>query len=89
VCLEDRATDVQVREIVVLPEFQGRGVGSALLGRVLDRARARQVPVRLRTRITNRAARLYRRLGFRETGRTETHLLLEWGADVRTCETIT
>lgn len=82
VCLEDRATDVQVREIVVLPEFQGRGVGSALLGRVLDRARARKVPVRLRTRITNRAARLYRRLGFRETGRTETHLLLEWGADV-------
>jgi GNAT superfamily N-acetyltransferase len=78
VCVEDRADDVHVRELVILPEFQGRGIGSALLGEAIARARGRGVPVRLGTFHRNRAAELYRRLGFQETGRTPTHILMEW-----------
>ena len=78
VCIEERADDVHVRELVIRPELQGRGIGTALLGQAIERARGRGVPVRLGTFHRNRAAGLYRRLGFRETGRTRTHILMEW-----------
>jgi len=77
-CVEDRATDLHVREIVIAPAFQGRGIGTTLLQDVLQRASDRGVPVHLGTFHVNRAAALYRRLGFQEVARTTTHLLLEW-----------
>jgi ribosomal protein S18 acetylase RimI-like enzyme len=81
VCVEEHADHVLVREIAVAPAFQGRGIGSAVLRETQARARARGVPVRLGTFLTNRAAALYRRLGFRETGRSTTHIGFEWDAD--------
>jgi ribosomal protein S18 acetylase RimI-like enzyme len=77
-CVEERADDLHVREIVVHPDFQNRGVGTTVLRQTIERACARGVPVRLGTFLVNRAAELYRRLGFRETGRTATHILFEW-----------
>lgn len=80
VCVEDRGDDVLVRELVLLPEFQGHGVGTAILREVIDLARSRRVRVRLGTFYQNRAVALYRRLGFQEIGRTQTHVLMEWKA---------
>ena len=80
-CVEDRERDIMVRELVLLPAFQGRGIGSALLREVIERARRRHVPVRLGALHENRAINLYRRLGFHDLGRTETHILLEWTGD--------
>src|SRR5438093_8403317 len=48
-CVEDRRGDVHVRELVLLPEFQGRRIGSTLLEDVIAHARRRGVPVRLGT----------------------------------------
>ena len=79
--VEDRGADVHVRELVILPEFQGRGVGSHVLRGVIERAKARRVPVRLGTQHANRAAELYRRLGFREFERTATHVLMDWSSE--------
>jgi hypothetical protein len=45
---------------------------------VIENAGVRQVPVRLGTFRVNRAVNLYRRLGFREVGKTDTHILMEW-----------
>ena len=81
VCIEDRDDDIHVREIVLAPEYQGRGIGSSILREVMERARTRRVPVRLGTQHKNRALGLYSRLGFREVGRTETHVLLEWSSE--------
>ena len=78
VCIEDRSDLIHVRELVVLPEFQNGGIGTAVLLQVMAHAEARGVPVQLGTHHMNRAAELYRRLGFREIGRTETHILFEW-----------
>lgn len=78
VCIEEREDCVFVRELVLLPGFQGRGIGSEVLRGVTESARRRGVPVRLGTCHMNRAADLYRRLGFRETGRTDSHILMEW-----------
>ncbi len=77
-CVEDRDGDIHLCEIVIDPEFQGKGVGTNILGEVIEYARMRQVPVRLRTHLMNRAAALYRRLGFQECGRTNSHVLMEW-----------
>ncbi|MBO0731354.1 MAG: GNAT family N-acetyltransferase [Acidimicrobiaceae bacterium] len=75
VCIEDRTEDVHVREIVIAPHFQRRGIGSAIIREAVEGARERRVPVVLGTFRLNQASALYQRLGFRETGRTETHTL--------------
>jgi GNAT superfamily N-acetyltransferase len=80
VSIEERAADIHVRELVVAPAFQGRGIGTTILQDLIERARVRGVPIRLGTHRVNRANHLYRRLGFRETGQTDTHILLEWAA---------
>ena len=76
--VEDRGNDIHVRELVILPSFQGKGIGSQILSDIIKRAKICQVPIRLRTQRANRAVELYLRLGFREVGRTETHILMEW-----------
>jgi ribosomal protein S18 acetylase RimI-like enzyme len=75
VCIEDRDADVHVRIIVIAPEFQNRGIGTAIILEAIEHARSRGVPVVLGTHHQNRAADLYRRLGFVQAGATETHRL--------------
>jgi GNAT superfamily N-acetyltransferase len=50
--------------IALLPEHRGRGVGTLLLKRYLEEARAHFPAVSLSVSPGNPAARLYRRLGF-------------------------
>ena len=75
--VEDHANEVRLVELVVHPEFQGRGIGSAFLRQLTERAGKRCVPLRLQVLVKNRAIDLYRRLGFREYERTETHVMME------------
>ena len=76
--VEDRSDLVHLRELVLLPEFQNRGIGAMLLRQVMKHAEERGVPVQLGTLHANRAVDLYRRVGFREIGRTDTHTLFKW-----------
>ncbi|MDR6413657.1 ribosomal-protein-alanine N-acetyltransferase [Pseudarthrobacter sulfonivorans] len=64
-CIEPIA-DVQT--IAVVPEFEGRGIGSALLTRLIDEARRRRAAdVLLEVREDNpRAQQLYVRFGFEQ-----------------------
>jgi ribosomal protein S18 acetylase RimI-like enzyme len=80
-CIENRDGHIYLRELVIDPDFQGRGIGSQIIRDVLESAIASGVPVRLQTHIVNRAADLYRRMGFQETERTGSHLLMEWNHD--------
>jgi GNAT superfamily N-acetyltransferase len=76
--IECRDDVIFVHELVIDPDFQGRGIGTRILESVFKDAVKRALPVRLQTHLVNRAANLYRRLGFRECGRTGTHILMEW-----------
>ncbi len=78
--IEDRPDHIYVSEIVIVPQFQGRGIGSRLLNEEMQRGRETKSPLRLQVLKANRAIELYRRLGFKECGTTETHLCMVWEA---------
>ncbi len=69
--------EVDVVEIQLLPEYQGQGIGTALLHQELQFADAHGLPVRLQVLHKNRARVLYERFGFRVYDETETHFLIE------------
>ena len=63
--LQETEECIHLRDIQVRKEFQGRGVGSAILNDIISRADASGLPVRLRVLTGNRARHWYKRLGFR------------------------
>jgi ribosomal protein S18 acetylase RimI-like enzyme len=67
--LED---EVRLAEIMVLPEYRGKGLASTAIRQVLAGAASSARPVRLMVNVLNaNAIRLYERLGFQRTGGTE------------------
>jgi ribosomal protein S18 acetylase RimI-like enzyme len=72
---------VHLVDIALTPEWRGRGVGTAILGGLMDEARALDLPLTLQVARDNLAAqRLYHRLAFVATTADETHLTLTWRA---------
>jgi ribosomal protein S18 acetylase RimI-like enzyme len=59
------AAELRLVDIALLPEQQGRGLGTALIEDLQRQAASRRVPLRLQVRPGNPAFRLYSRLGFR------------------------
>ncbi len=75
--VDESPRQVEVLEIQVRPERQKRGLGSRVLEDRIAAARARDQAVRLSVGLKNRGAyRLYRRLGFKERERTDTHFVM-------------
>jgi ribosomal protein S18 acetylase RimI-like enzyme len=69
---------VEVGEIQIAPEYQNNGIGTCLLRDTIARARTERRKVVLSIGLQNhRAFQLYLQLGFRHTGQTDTHNLLE------------
>lgn len=81
--VQRRDDEIRVVDIALLPEARGRGIGGALMHRVLEEARERKVPCRIHVEADNPAMRLYRRLGFREVDENGVYKLMEWRAGVR------
>jgi ribosomal protein S18 acetylase RimI-like enzyme len=55
--------------IQILPDYRGRGIGTAIITQLLHEARAMVVPLELTvSRHNSNAERLYARLGFRRVG---------------------
>jgi len=76
IAVEWGAADVFLANIEILPEYQRRGLGAALVTQIITEAEACHLPVRLQVIKINPARRLYERLGFVSTGETETHHLM-------------
>lgn len=78
------ATDLGPRalhliDIALVPEWRGRGLGRAILRRLIAEAGAQALPLTLQVARDNLAAqRLYRRLGLEATTADATYLTMRW-----------
>lgn len=65
--VEERADHIFLNRIALLPSWQGRGIGTRLIRKVIHDAEEAGLPVCLSVLANNPARRLYERLGFRVT----------------------
>jgi len=70
--------EIRLVDIALLPEYRNHGTGAGLIKRLQVEALIEQKPLRLQVAITNRAVRLYQRLGFVATNDGGSHLQMEW-----------
>ena len=71
--LDRDETGYFLKRIEVHPSFQGRGVGTAVIQEIIDKASFERENVRLMVFKINPAQGLYKRLGFKIVDETETH----------------
>ncbi len=69
-----RPAEVWLDLVELLPAYQGRGLGTAIVRDVVADAHRDGLPVALQVLKNNPARRLYARLGFQVEGETPTHL---------------
>jgi ribosomal protein S18 acetylase RimI-like enzyme len=67
-----------IEEIALLPEAQGRGIGTRLIEDIRQAAQRRGVPVRLSVFASNPAQALYARLGFEVVRVEDPRMAMEW-----------
>lgn len=70
--------ELRLFNIMIAPEFQNRGLGTAVLRQLQTEAKALGVPLRLQVLKVNPARRLYARLGFTTVEETATHVRMLW-----------
>jgi ribosomal protein S18 acetylase RimI-like enzyme len=76
--VDRRPNELNIMDIALLPEYQNRGIGTALIRAVMDEARASSRSVQLHVETFNRARHLYERLGFSSTQVDGVHIRMEW-----------
>ncbi len=82
--VEEDDDGIYLAEIEILPEWQGRGIGSSVICSLMREAAACTKPLTLRVlHVNERARALYERLGFHEFKQIETHTYLRWQPSVR------
>ena len=69
---------LNVDQIYLLPEYQGKGIGAACMRRIIDDANQEQKPVTLQVlKINTRATAFYQRLGFTIVNENATHFQMK------------
>jgi ribosomal protein S18 acetylase RimI-like enzyme len=77
--VEDEEDAIRLAEIEILPDWQGRGIGSSIVRWLMQEAAKAEKPLTLRVlHINERARALYERLGLRPFKEIETHVYLCW-----------
>jgi len=71
--------EIRLLDIAILPEYRRRGIGTHLIRKLQDEARAAGLPLHHSVELDNpRARRLYERLGFVAVQTHGMHTLMEW-----------
>jgi len=79
--VDRRPDEFCILDIALLPEYRGRGIGTALLQEIIEEATVEDKPIRLHVEPTNPARRLYTRLGFTEVRENGPYIQMEWLPD--------
>lgn len=76
--VENQGPELFIRMLLLLPEYQGRGIGTRLVNAVIESARAQSKGVSLQVfKVNKRAIRFYRHHGFRVAGTTPAGFTME------------
>lgn len=82
--LVEREPDhIALQQIFLRPAYQGKGIGTELVRRLMAESEALGLPLRLRVLRVNPAQRLYLRLGFRVVDTTKERYFMEYAATGR------
>lgn len=76
--------DIHVVDLSLVPECRNRGIGTKVLRTLLEEALADAKIVGLQVAVTNRAIRLYERLGFSTIKDGGAYISMEWHPPART-----
>ncbi|GAA0328315.1 GNAT family N-acetyltransferase [Sphingomonas oligophenolica] len=76
--LQERESRLHIVDIALMPEWCGKGLGSAILHGLIEAAGSKGKGVGIFVEKYNPALRLYRRLGFTEIQDTDIYLEMEW-----------
>lgn len=76
--LHRRQAEIRIMDIVLLPEFRSRGIGTELLRKVLAEGEESKLAVTIHVERFNPALCLYRRLGFQLEEDKGVYLFLKW-----------
>jgi ribosomal protein S18 acetylase RimI-like enzyme len=69
---------LHLAQLYVVPPLQNRGIGTAILCELTDKARERSKTLTLDVMKNNRSRLLYERVGFQVIGQSEHKLKLQW-----------
>ncbi len=79
------AQEVRIVDIALLPGFRGKGIGTAIINSILEKAVALEKSVTIHVEYNNPALKLYERLGFYKIGEfNSVYYLMEWKRDAET-----
>lgn len=78
VTVNDRGDHIEIEHLYIPVDFQGSGLGSRVMGSLMDDARERGLPIRITVLNGSPANRFYQRLGFVETARDPIDLQYVW-----------
>ena len=76
--LSRAAEGFHILDITVLPQYRNAGIGSFLLGQLIEEARREGKPISIYIEDFNPSLRLFERLGFRKDKEHGFQLLLKW-----------
>jgi GNAT superfamily N-acetyltransferase len=76
VSLLRKKEEIFLRAVEILPQYQGRGIGTWIVNNIIQEADLHKIPVILYVLKVNPAQNLYKRLGFNVVSETETHYFM-------------
>jgi ribosomal protein S18 acetylase RimI-like enzyme len=74
-------SEIRIVDIALIPAFQKAGIGTFLVRRILDEARASGKGVSIHVEMYNTALRWYQRLGFRQVDTNGVYYLMRWSPE--------
>lgn len=79
--LDQRADEIRIIDIALMPAYRDQGIGTALLNAVQALGHAKNQPVRINVEHNNRALNLYLHLGFTKLREEGIYYLMEWSVN--------
>jgi ribosomal protein S18 acetylase RimI-like enzyme len=78
ILIDEWTSEIRLVDIALMPAARARGIGTKLVGEVLERGAAAGKPVTIHVEAFNPALHLYERLGFEQVDTNGVYLLMKW-----------